>query len=62
MAPCNWVINRDFFQDTKVAVSVQTSFDIMLPMEWYLTRGVDCNRSGIVLNKDAEGWGAIHEG
>ena len=61
MAPGDWVIHRDFLQNTKVTVSVQAPLDILLPVERYLAGGVHCYGGGIIIHKYAEGRRAIHE-
>ena len=38
MAPGNWVIYWNSFKNTYLHISVQTSLDISLPVEWDLPR------------------------
>ena len=59
-ATTNRVIDWNLLKDTKLAVAVQTFLDIFLPVERYLTWGVDCNRDSVVLDKKTEWWQTIH--
>ena len=60
-APGDWVIDWDFLYDSEADVSVQTRLDCLLPVEGNLTRRVNGNRDCLLVNKDAERRGAVHQ-
>jgi hypothetical protein len=61
VAPGDRIIYRDFFQNTKLTVSVQAPLDILLPVKRYLAGGVYCYRGCVIRHKYAERRRAIHE-
>ena len=52
MTPCDWVIDWHFFQHSQITIIIQSPLDILLPVEWDLTRGVHSNRSGCLIYKE----------
>lgn len=62
VTPDDRVINWHFLQNSKLTVTIKAPLDIFLPMERYLAWSVNCYWGGLILNKDAQWWGAIHQG
>ena len=60
-APGDWSVDRDFLQDPKADISVQALLDSLLPVEGNLAGTVNCDRLGILVNKDPEGRRAVHQ-
>ena len=61
VAPGDWSVDRDFLQDTKAHISVQALLDSLLPVEGNLAGTVNCDRLGLLVNKDPEGRRAVHQ-
>ena len=60
-APSDGVIHRDLLQDTETDISVQAVLDRLLPVERDLTGSVDSHGLSLLVNKDPERRGAIHQ-
>ena len=60
-APCHGVIHLHLFQYTKANVSIESIFDSLLPMKWYLARGMGCNGSCFFVDKDAKRRRIVHQ-
>ena len=51
-APGDWVVDGHFLENLQVAVSIQPSLDLFLPMEWDLAGCVYGYRFGLWVCKD----------
>ena len=60
-APGDWSVDWNFLQDTKPDVSVQTILHSFLPVKRNLAGTVNCGRPGLLVNKDPERRGAVHQ-
>ena len=60
-APSDGIIHRDLLQDAETDISVQAVLDGLLPVERDLTGSVDSHRPSLLVNKDPERRGAVHQ-
>ena len=59
--PCHGVVNLHFLQHSKTDISIKPIFDSLLPMKWYLARGVCCNWVSFLIDKNAERRRVFHQ-
>ena len=60
-APSDGIVHRDLLQDAEADISVQTVLDGLLPVKRDLTGSVDSHRPSLLVNKDPERRGAVHQ-
>ena len=60
-APRDRIINSYFLQDAQADISVQSIFNWLLPVKRDLTGSVDSHRPSLLVNKDPERRGAVHQ-
>ena len=60
-APGDWSVDRNFLQDTKPDISVQTVLDCFLPVKRNLAGSVISNGPSLLVNKDPERRRTVHQ-
>ena len=60
-APSDGVVHRDLLQNTGTDISVKTVLDRLLPVERDLTGSVDSHGPSLLVNKDPERRGVVHQ-